>query len=86
MAPFKPEEEKKKVTVYIDENQFAVPTVAINQARRELYRLGKVTVEMIELCCQALIEKDMEKAERVLVLEDTVVDRVTDALETFVNT
>jgi len=86
ISPMKPEEEKKRITVFIDEKQFAVPSVAINQARRELYRLGGITAEMLELCCQALIDKDMETAERVLVMEDKVVDAVTDELETFVNT
>jgi phosphate:Na+ symporter len=86
LVPAKPEKEKKKVTAYIDEKQFGVPSVAINQARRELCRLGEVSAEMVALCCQALIEKDMETANRVLEMEDTIVDPVTDELETFVNT
>lgn len=86
LVPMKPEKEKKRVTVYIDEKQFGVPSVAISQARRELYRLGEVSAEMIALCCQALIEKDMATANRVLEMEDAIVDPVTDELETFVNT
>ena len=86
LAPEKPETEKKKVTVFIDENQYKVPSVAINEAAKELCRLGEITAEMIELSCQTLIEKDMEKAEKVLAMEDTVVDPITDELETFVNT
>jgi phosphate:Na+ symporter len=86
LVPVNPEKEKKKETVYIDEKQFAVPSVAINQARRELYRLGEVSAEMVALSCQALMDKDMPTAERVLEMEDTIVDPVTDELETFVNT
>ena len=85
VSPVKPEKEKKRVTVYIDEGQFAVPSVAITEALKELYRLGKITAEMVELSCKALLEKDNENAARVLVMEDTVVDPVTDELETFVN-
>jgi phosphate:Na+ symporter len=85
VSPIKPGKEKKRVTVFIDEGQFAVPSVAINEASKELYRLGSITAEMVTLSCEALLEKDEEKANRVLVMEDTVVDPVTDELETFVN-
>jgi phosphate:Na+ symporter len=85
VSPIKPGKEKKRVTVFIDEGQFAVPSVAINEASKELYRLGSITAEMVTLSYEALLEKDEEKANRVLVMEDTVVDPVTDELETFVN-
>lgn len=85
ISPVKPEKEKKRATVYIDEGQFAVPSVAISEASKELYRLGEVTAEMVELACKALLEKDMENAGKVLIMEDTIVDPVTDELETFVN-
>lgn len=86
LSPVDPKKEKQRVTTYIDEKQYAVPSVAINEATRELYHLGEVTAEMIELSCQALIEKNMDKAEQVLKLEDTVVDPVTNELERFINT
>jgi len=85
ISPVKPEKEKKRITVYIDEGQFAVPSVAINEALKELCRLGTITEDMVELSCKALIERDMENADRVLVMEDKIVDPVTDELETFVN-
>jgi phosphate:Na+ symporter len=86
LAPAEPKKEKAKVTVYIDEMQYAVPAVALKEAARELFRLGEVTAEMIELSCQALIEKDLTNAQRVLILEDKVVDPVTKELEHFINT
>jgi len=86
LSPVKPEKVKKRVTVYIDEKQFAVPSVAINQAGREFVRLGEITLEMIELSCKALIERDTAAAERVLIMEDEVVDTVTDELEHFLMT
>jgi len=86
LVPGKPEDEKPRVTQFIDEMQYGVPAVAITEAGRELYWLGGITAEMIELSCQALLDKDMTKAERVLEMEDGLVDRVTDELETFVNT
>ncbi len=86
LVPAELKEEKPKVTVYIDEMQYAVPAVALNEAARELVRLGEVTAEMIELSCQALIEGDLSSAQRVLVLERQVVDPVTKELERFINT
>jgi phosphate:Na+ symporter len=85
ISPVKPEKEKKRVTEFIDEGQFAVPSVAINEASKELSRLGDITAEMVELSGKALLERDQENANRVLVMEDTIVDPVTDELETFVN-
>jgi phosphate:Na+ symporter len=86
LAPVDPKKEKQKVTSYIDEKQYAVPSVAINEATRELLHMGEVTTEMITLSCQALLEKDMAKAERVLYLEDNIVDPVSRELERFLNT
>jgi phosphate:Na+ symporter len=86
LAPAKTKQEKPKVTMYIDDMQYAVPAVALREASRELFRLGEITAEMLELSRDALLEKDMASAERVLVLEDQVVDPVTEALDRFVNT
>lgn len=85
LAPDEPVKRKQKVTAYIDPMQYAVPAVAITEAGRELARLGEVTAEMIELSCGALLGKDAADARRVLVLEDEVVDPVTNELENFVN-
>jgi phosphate:Na+ symporter len=85
LAPADPAKAKQKVTMYIDQMQYAVPAVALSEAARELYRLGQVTAEMVELSSQALVEKNAANAERVLVMEDTVVDPVTRELDHFVN-
>lgn len=85
IAPADPEKVEHKVTMYIDEMQYAVPTVALKEASRELQRLGDITVEMVELSCRALLEKDIVAAERVLYLESGVADPVTRDLEHFVS-
>ncbi len=86
LVPSDPQIEKPKVTAYIDEMQFAVPAVALNEAARELVRMGEVTAEMIELSCQALIEFDPAPIQRVFVLENKLVDPVSKELEHFMNT
>ncbi len=48
VSPLKPEQEKQKLTTFIDEGQLAVPSVAINEAFKELVHLGKITADMVE--------------------------------------
>lgn len=85
LAPARPQDEKKKLTAYIDEMQFSVPPVALNEASRELVRLGEVTVCMIEQSCQALINQDETLARKVMEQEDGFVDPVFKITTDFVN-
>ena len=77
--------EKVKLTTFIDEMQFSVPAVALNEAARELNRLGEATAQMVEESCQALIEKDSALARRVITQEDHFVDPVFKTLVDFVD-
>ena len=86
LVPAEAKKEKQKVTVFIDEMQYAVTAVAITQAAHELSRLGDVTANMVELGCQALTDNDLDKARRVVELECGTVDPVTKELEGFINT
>ncbi|MBG0788550.1 MAG: Na/Pi cotransporter family protein, partial [Anaerolineaceae bacterium] len=86
VSPLRPEQEKQKLTTFIDEGQLAVPSVAISEALKELIHLGKITADMVEKSCKALLQKDMDLAEEVLKLEDSFVDPVTNELDTFVTT
>lgn len=85
LMPERPEKTKAKVTAYIDEKQYAVPSVAINEAARELFRMGEITAEMLDLSCQSILDKDLVKIERVLHLEENVVDVIAHDLEHFIN-
>jgi phosphate:Na+ symporter len=84
-VPTKAEVKKNKHTAYIDEMQYSVPAVALNEAARELVRLGRVTAGMLEQSCQALIERNEGFAQEVLVQEDKLVDPVSKELGNFVN-
>jgi len=77
--------EKEKLTAYIDDMQYSVPAVALTEAARELVRLGKVTAQMLEESCQALLKKSPELANHVLEREDQFVDPVFKTLVDFVN-
>jgi phosphate:Na+ symporter len=74
------------LTAYIDERQIRIPQVALQEAFRELHRLGEVTAQMVEQSRPALLDGDLEAAQWVLSQEDKFVDPVCSILEGFVNT
>jgi phosphate:Na+ symporter len=85
LVPTRPRDEKIKLTAYIDEMQFSVPAVALNEASRELVRLGEGTVQMLEQSCLALINQDEALARKVMEQEDGFVDPVFKIVVDFVN-
>ena len=78
--------EKTRVTAFIDEAQIGVPTVALNDAARELTRLGEITAQMVQESCEALAYQTTRGIKNVLDLEKGLVDPVTRELSTFINT
>ena len=74
-----------KLTAYIDERQFRIPQVALQEAFRELHRLGEVTAQMLEYSRRAMLEQDLEAIQWVLKQEDGFVDPVCRALDDFIN-
>ena len=82
-APKAPE--KAKVTAYIDEMQFSVPSVALNEAARELVRVGEITAKMAKDGCGALIGLDAGHTRSVLDQEKHLVDPVCKELTLFIN-
>lgn len=79
------EEAEVKVTAYIDYMQYKIPAVALREARKELFRMGEMTSQMLDYSRKALLEEDIDAALWVIEQEDNFVDPVTDALETFIN-
>jgi len=73
------------VTAYIDERQFSIPQVALQEAARELERLGDETVKMLETSRHSLLTGDLEAAIWVVDREQEFVDAVCQSLEDFVN-
>jgi phosphate:Na+ symporter len=85
IVPRTPDEEKPKLTAFIDDAQHSLPAVALREALRELNRIGETTADMIEHSCRALVEDDMGAAQWVLEKESEFVDAVCVLLEGFVN-
>jgi phosphate:Na+ symporter len=85
LVPAEKKTKEEKLTVYIDDMQYSVPAVALNEASRELVHVGKVAAQMLEESCQALLTKNLETAGHVLEQEDQLVDPISKKLEAFAN-
>jgi phosphate:Na+ symporter len=85
VVPRSEEEDKPKLTAFIDDAQHGLPAVALAEAYRELNRIGERTAEMIERSRLAMVDGDEEAAQWVLEQESEFVDAVCMELETFVN-
>jgi phosphate:Na+ symporter len=77
--------EEEKLTHYIDEGQLGVPSIAMNEAFRELLLVNETCIEMVERAVHALVYNDKEDMEWVLDKEPNYVDAVIDQLDVFVN-
>lgn len=85
LVPQEKKPDKQKLTLYIDEMQYNVPAVALNEAARELVRLGEAAACMLEESCRALITKNVHAAKLVLEQEDRFADPLYKTIVDFVN-
>lgn len=85
LVPVTEHEGKEKLTQYIDESQYRFPDIALNEATKELNRVGEITGEMIELGRLAIIENDAEAAQEILTLESEIINPLCATLENFLN-
>jgi phosphate:Na+ symporter len=84
LVPKTEEEEKPSLTKYIDESQLRFPAVALDQATRELYRIGETTAEMVALSREAVVENDVDAARQIVEWERELINPLCAALEGFV--
>ena len=77
--------EEEKLTHYIDNGQLGVPSIAMNEAFRELLLINETCIEMVEKSVSALLYDDQEAMAWVLDREPNYVDPVVDQLDMFVN-
>lgn len=85
LTPASKAPEKTKVTAYIDEMQFSVPSVALCEAARELTRVGEITAEMVRDSFVVLISPEKNKIRSVLSQEEQLVDPICKELVHFIN-
>lgn len=79
------EEERPGLAKYIDESLYRFPDIALAEATKELHRIGEVTAEMIALGRRAVIKGDIVAMQRVLELEDELIDPLCATLDSYLN-
>jgi len=57
---------------FIDESTLTVPAVALEQVRREFGRMGRITLAMLSEMPHAVLEKDKQHVETIMMLDDKV--------------
>ena len=85
IVPESKQVDQAKLTAYIDERQFRIPQVALQEAFRELHRMGEVTAEMLDCSRRAMVDLDEEAMAWVFAHENGFVDPVCKTLDEFVN-
>ncbi len=83
LVPIKADEEEAVLTRFIDDSQHRHPGVATVEVTRELVRAGQLTAEMIDLSRRAALANDIEAAERLLMLENDVINPLCAKIETY---
>ena len=69
---------------YLGEQFLRLPTVALQQARRELMRMGRLTVEMLAASRNALLGQGSPETSSVFDVEETI-DRLQDAVDEYLD-
>ena len=75
IIPVKPEENRKikdRKLLYIVPNDKLPPALALQQAKLEIVRMGKISSENLKNSVKCFFEKDSSLADEVLEVEDTV--------------
>jgi phosphate:Na+ symporter len=69
---------------YLGEQFLRLPTVALQQARRELMRMGKMTVEMLAVSRDALLGQGSLETSAVFEIEESI-DTLQDAIDEYLD-
>ncbi|MFW9850673.1 MAG: Na/Pi cotransporter family protein [Candidatus Thorarchaeota archaeon] len=69
---------------FFDDKMLNLPQAAMREAEKEMQRIAEITVEMIHLGETALLEKNLDHAQRIMLLEQDVDERCR-ATEEFID-
>jgi len=69
---------------YLGEQFLRLPTVALQQARRELIRMGKMTVEMLQASRDVLFDEPPNDPSVVFEMEESI-DALRDAIDEYID-
>jgi phosphate:Na+ symporter len=85
LVPIIKDTRKAKLTQYIDESQFRMPDIALAEATKELHRIGEIAADMLNLSREAVIQGNLNAADRILELEYGQVNPLCARLEGFLS-
>ena len=66
------EDKKARRLLYLDKNIMLTPAIAVEQAHREICRMGQMASANMTLALEAFREKNITKAQEVFEVEDTI--------------
>ncbi len=69
---------------YLGEQFLSMPPIALQQTRRELLRMGGMTVDMLDASRSALVESSKADLSPIYETEDTI-DTLQDAIDTYID-
>jgi len=72
IIPKRSADDSARQLVYLDENETLTPEIVFSQARGEMLRMGRIALKNLKLSLEAFFEKDIEKANSVIEVEDTI--------------
>ena len=61
-----------KSLLYLNQSVLNTPAILVPQAHREVYRMGQIAIDNLKLAVESFFDKDFEKAESVLKVEEIV--------------
>lgn len=82
LAHSKEETDDEVSLVHLDERVLETPTFAIECTGKEIIRLGNIVIHSLKQVCEALLERDIEKADKVLLREKNI-DTLSQAIANY---
>ena len=72
IIPKRSSDDNERKLIYLDENKERTPEIVFAQAQDEMLRMGRMVLKSLKLSLEAFFERDIEKASRVIEIEDTI--------------
>ena len=74
----------KRGTIFIDEKLLKVPSIALSQAEKEVFRMAEMTYEMLDKAISAILNEEKEAIGKVMKMEESV-DEINETIDRFLN-
>jgi len=72
IIPKQSSDDNERKLIYLEENKDRTPKVVFIQAHSETLRMGRMVQKSLRLSLEAFFERDLDKANKVIEIEDTI--------------